>query len=286
MFFAIMMFGEQGKEIIYPDPGFPIYASAINYSGAKAVPMALHENNGFAFSADDLLAQINENTSLIILNSPANPTGGVPPKIEMDKLAAGLEKHPDVAILSDEIYSHMLYDGEKHTSMLSYPALRDRLIILEGASKTYAMTGWRLGYAVWPESLIEKATRLAINSHSCVNAATQYAGIAALTGPHDAVQSMMQEFDKRRKNIVTMLNQLPNISCIMPKGAFYAFPNISETGMTSAQIQDVLLMDAHVATIAGTSFGQHGEGFLRFSYANSLENIEKAMERIDTLFRK
>lgn len=280
MFFAMLIFGEPGAEIIYPDPGFPIYRSAIEFSGATAIPLPLREENGFAFSADELLSLITTKTRLIIVNSPANPTGGVTPDAEMDKLAAGLEDHPGVAILSDEIYSNMLYGGRVHRSILSYPALANRAIMLDGWSKTYAMTGWRLGYAVWPEGLVEKATRLAINDHSCVNAATQFAGIAALEGPQDAVDEMVRAFDDRRVATVTALNTLPGVTCVDPGGAFYVFPNITGTGKNAKTLQDGLLSDAHVATIAGTSFGHHGEGYLRLSYANSKENILRAIERI------
>jgi aspartate aminotransferase len=283
MFFAILMFGQAGKEIIYPDPGFPIYRSMIQYTGATAVPMALKEQNGFAFSADDVLAQITPNTSLIIINTPGNPTGGAVPEIEIRKLVAGLLKHPHVALLSDEIYSQMLYDGQKHTSLLSFPEIRDRLIILDGWSKTYAMTGWRLGYSIWPAHLVEKVVRLNVNCHSCVNAPTQFAGIAALTGPQDAVHDMVKAFDERRRIIVGLLNQLPGVTCVNPGGAFYAFPNISGTGMSAKELQNKMLETAGVATVAGTSFGIHGEGYIRFSYANSTENIQKAIGRIGTL---
>ncbi|MEX2009837.1 MAG: aminotransferase class I/II-fold pyridoxal phosphate-dependent enzyme, partial [Dongiaceae bacterium] len=225
MFFAVLMFGEPGAEIIYPNPGFPIYESVIRFSGAEAVPLPLREADDFGFSAEAVLARITPRTRLLILNSPANPTGGVSTKVEMDKLAAGLAAHPQVAILSDEIYSELLYDGRPHLSMLRYPALRDRTIMLDGWSKTYAMTGWRLGYAVWPATLIEHATRLAINCHSCVNAAAQYAGIAALEGPQDAVGRMAKAFDERRRVVVAELNRLPGVSCLEPGGAFYAFPN-------------------------------------------------------------
>ncbi|MGE5766346.1 MAG: aminotransferase class I/II-fold pyridoxal phosphate-dependent enzyme, partial [Bacteroidota bacterium] len=213
-------------------------------------------------------------------NSPANPTGGVTPKAEIDKLVAGLEKFPDVCVMSDEIYDHMVYDGEKHVCLLSYPSIRDRLILLNGWSKTYAMTGWRLGYAVWPKSLVETATRLAINCHSCVNAAAQFAGIAALRGPQDAVAEMMAAFDMRRRVIHRALNALPGVSCVDPAGAFYAFPNIAGTGIPAKALEVDLLEKAGVATIAGTSFGRYGEGYLRLSYANSKENIEAAMARI------
>ena len=280
MFFAILMFGEPGAEILYPNPGFPIYESVINFTGAKAVPIPLYEETGFSFSADEVLSKITPKTRLLILNSPANPTGGVVPKAEYDKLAAGLEAHPHVTVMSDEIYSRMLYDGREHVSMLHYEHLRDRLIILDGWSKTYAMTGWRLGYSIWPAGLIEKATRLCINCHSCVNAATQYAGIEALTGPQDAVDTMMKAFAERRTVIVDELNSLPGFRCVMPGGAFYAFPNISGTGKAARELQDSFLEQAGVATVAGTSFGRFGEGYIRFSYANSVENIREAVRRI------
>jgi len=280
MFFAVLMFGQPGTEIIYPNPGFPIYESVIRFSGAKPVPMALHEENGFSFSADEVLALITPQTRLIIINSPANPTGGVVPREEMDKLAAGLEKHPNVAILSDEIYGRMLYDGREHVSMLEYEHLRDRVIMLDGWSKTYAMTGWRLGYAVWPSQLADHATRLAINCHSCVNAPTQWAGVAALQGPQTDVDAMMKAFDERRRVIVSELNQVEGFRCIEPGGAFYAFPNIEGTGMSAKALQDQLLEEAGVAIIAGTSFGAHGEGYVRFSYANSTENIREAIRRV------
>jgi aspartate/methionine/tyrosine aminotransferase len=278
MFFAILMFGEPGAEILYPNPGFPIYESVINFSGAKAVPIPLLEEKDFSFDADAVLASITPSTRLMILNSPANPTGGAVPKSEIDKLVRGLERFPDVAILSDEIYSRITYDGHEHVSLLNYPEIAERLILLDGWSKTYAMTGWRLGYGVWPESIVDGATRLAINCHSCVNAATQYAGIAALEGPQDAVDTMVRAFDERRKVIVEGLNALPGISCRTPAGAFYAFPNISGTGVTAQEMQDRLLDRAGVATIAGTSFGAYGEGYVRFSYANSVENIREALK--------
>lgn len=283
MFFAVLMFGEPGAEIMYPNPGFPIYESVIKYSGATPVPIALDEKNGFAFDADAVLAAITPATRLIIINSPANPTGGVTPKSEIDKLVAGLLAHPEVAILSDEIYSEMLYDGRQHVSLLQYPEIRDRVIMLDGWSKTYAMTGWRAGYAVWPESLVDGAIRLCINDHSCVNAATQYAAVAALNGPKDAVRNMVSEFDKRRQFITRALNDLPGFRCADAAGAFYAFPNIRETGMTAREAQDKFLDEAGVATIAGTSFGDWGEGSVRFSYANSIENIEQAIARIKAI---
>jgi aspartate/methionine/tyrosine aminotransferase len=285
MYFAITMFGEPGVEIMYPDPGFPIYRSVIEFSGATPVPIPLYEESGFSFSADEVLAKITDRTRLIIVNSPANPTGGVVPKEELDRLVDGLAEHPDVAIMSDEIYARMVYDGVPHASLTAYPEIADRLILLDGWSKTYAMTGWRLGWAVWPENLAPIATRLAINIHSCVNAATQYAGIEALRGPQGAVDEMVEAFDHRRGVIVERLNQLPGFRCQRPGGAFYAFPNIEGTGQKAAELQERLLTETGVAVISGTSFGIQGEGYLRFSYANSIENIERAIERVDGLLR-
>jgi aspartate/methionine/tyrosine aminotransferase len=280
MFMAILMFGEPGAEILYPDPGFPIYRSMIEYTGATPVPVPIREKNGFAFSAAETLSLITERTRLLIVNSPANPTGGVSPKAEIDALVAGLANHPDVAVLSDEIYGTMTYDGEVHHSLLKYPEIRDRLIYLDGASKTYAMTGWRLGWSVWPKPLYDNARKLAVNAHSCVNASTQWAGVAALDGPQDCVSEMVAEFDRRRKIVVDGLNALPGISCIVPKGAFYAFPNVSRTGWKAKALASALLDEAGVATIGGPDFGVHGEGFLRLSYANSAENILRALDRM------
>ena len=283
MFFAIMMFGEPGAEILYPNPGFPIYASVINFSGAKAVPIPLLEDKDFSFDAQEVLSLITPNTRLLILNSPANPTGGAIPKSEIDTLVAGLIAHPQVAILSDEIYSRMTYDSQKHVSLLNYPEIRDRLIILDGWSKTYAMTGWRMGYGIWPDSLVEGATRLAVNCHSCVNSAAQFAGIAAMQGSQEAVAEMMHQFAERRTRMVNGLNAMPGVSCKNPKGAFYAFPNITGTGMDAHTLQNRLLEEAGVATVAGTSFGAYGEGYVRFSYANSKENIDIALAGMNEL---
>jgi aspartate/methionine/tyrosine aminotransferase len=280
MFMSILMFGEPGVEIMYPDPGFPIYRSMIEYTGATPVPIPIQEGYGFAFSAEETLDLITPRTRLIILNSPANPTGGVTPKAEIDQLVAGLEKWPDVALLSDEIYDRIIYDGETHVCMLSYPSIRDRLILLNGWSKTFAMTGWRLGYAVWPGKLYDQARKLAVNLYSCVNAPTQFAGIAALTGPQEPVLNMVAEFDRRRKVVVEGLNKLPGVSCIVPKGAFYAFPNISKTGWKAKPLANALLNESGVALIGGPDFGVLGEGYLRISYANSTENILKALDRM------
>ncbi len=283
MFFACLMFGEAGAEIMYPNPGFPIYESAIRFSGATPVPIELHEDTGFSFNAEEVLAKITPATRLIIVNSPANPTGGVVQKSDLDTLVEGLAAHPHVAVMSDEIYSRMVYDNQPHVSMLGYESIRDRLILLDGWSKTYAMTGWRLGYAVWPANLVEQATRLCVNDHSCVNAATQFAGIAALQGPQDSVDVMTSAFDERRRVIVDELNDMPGVTCVRPGGAFYAFPNITGTGMRSQELQERLLNEAGVAAISGTSFGALGEGYLRFSYANSTENIREAMRRMREL---
>jgi aspartate/methionine/tyrosine aminotransferase len=280
MFAAILMFGEPGADILYPDPGFPIYRSMIEYTGARPVPIPIREENGFAFSAAETLALITPQTRLMILNSPANPTGGVTPKAEVDALVAGLAEWPDVAILSDEIYGQMTYDGLPHVSLLSYPEIRDRVILLDGWSKTYAMTGWRLGWSLWPEPLYNNVRKLAVNAWSCVNAPAQFAGLAALTGPQDSVAAMVAEFDSRRKIVVEELNRLPGFSCIMPKGAFYAFPNISKTGFKAKKLATALLEEEGVAAIGGPDFGILGEGYLRVSYANSAENIRRAIARI------
>jgi len=280
MFMSILMFGEPGVDILYPDPGFPIYRSMIEFTGARPVPVPIREENNFAFSADETLGLITPQTRLLIVNSPANPTGGVTPKTEVDKLVAGLERFPDVAVMSDEIYDHMLYDGEMHVCLLRYPSIRDRLILLNGWSKTYAMTGWRLGYAVWPGKLYDYARKLSVNLHSCVNAPAQYAGLAALTGPQDEVGRMVDAFDQRRKVVVEGLNRVPGISCAIPKGAFYAFPNIRRTGWKAKPLASALLEDAGVALIGGPDFGVLGEGYVRVSYANSTENILRALDRI------
>jgi len=280
MFAAILMFGEPGAEIVYPDPGFPIYRSMIEFTGAEPVPLPMREANGFAFSGAEALSLIGPRTRLVILNSPANPTGGVTPKPEIDALVAGLDRFPELAVLSDEIYGQMTYDGLAHTSLLSYPSIRDRLIMLDGWSKTYAMTGWRMGYAVWPDVLVDRMRKLAVNSYSCVNAPAQWAGLEALTGPQDAVTAMVEEFDRRRRVVVAGLNRLPGVSAATPKGAFYAFPNVAGTGWRSKPLASALLEEAGVATIGGPDFGVHGEGYIRLSYANSLPNIERALARM------
>ena len=285
MFAAILMFGEAGADILYPDPGFPIYRSMIEFTGANPVPVPVREENGFAFSAEETLSLITPQTRLLILNSPANPTGGVTPREEIVKLVAGLERHPHVAIMSDEIYDVMTYDGLEATSLLTFPEIRDRLIVLNGWSKTWAMTGWRMGWSIWPNGpqgghLYDKVRKLAVNCWSCVNAPSQYAGIAAIDGPQDDVDKMMRAFDRRRKIVVEGLNSLNGISCATPKGAFYAFPNISSTGRKAKELARALLEEAGVALIGGPDFGILAEGYIRVSYANSEENILRALERI------
>lgn len=279
MFTAILMFGEAGAEILYPDPGFPIYRSMIEFTGSTPIPIPIREENGFAFSAEETLSLITDKTRLIILNSPANPCGGATPKAEVDRLVSGLADHPHVAVMSDEIYDQMLYDGAEHATLLAYPEIRDRLILLNGWSKTYAMTGWRLGYSVWPKLLYENARKLAVNAWSCVNAPAQYAAIEALTGPQDAVGHMVQEFDERRKLVVDLLRDIPGVTCATPKGAFYAFPNITGTGFKAKALASELLEGPGIATIGGPDFGILGEGYIRLSYANSKDNIREALRR-------
>ena len=257
MWYAILLFSEPGAEIMYPNPGFPIYESVINFSGAKAVPIPLRESNQFAFDADEVLDKVTPSTRLLILNSPANPTGGVVPRNQFDRLVRGLEAHPEVVVLSDEIYSRLLYEGAEFVSLLEYESLRDRLIILDGWSKTYAMTGWRIGYGVWPTPLVDLVTRLNINSVSCTNAATQFAAIAALMGPQNSVSEMAKAFDERRKLIVQETNTIPGFTSILPQGAFYTMPNISGTGLTAKQMEAFMLEELGIAAVAGTSFGSY-----------------------------
>ncbi len=280
LFFAILMFGEPGAEILYPNPGFPIYESMIRCAGATPVPISLAEERGFEFDPEEVLAKVNARTRLIIVNTPANPTGGCIGRAALARLAAGLERFPGVAILADEIYGRLTYAPAEHHSLLAFESIRERVILLDGWSKTFAMTGWRLGYGVWPKSLIEHAERLQINSNSCASAPVQRAGIAALRGPQEPVERMRLAFDQRRTAIVAGLRTLPGFTCVMPQGAFYAFPNITGTGFSAKELQNKLLLDAGVATVAGTAFGARGEGYLRFSYANSLEKIAEALERI------
>jgi len=280
MYMAIAMFGEPGVEILYPDPGFPIYRSMIEFTGATPVPIPIREENGFAFSPDEVEALMTDRTRLVIVNSPANPTGGVTPPEDVRRLAAILAARPDVAVMSDEIYARMTYDGLPHVSLAGFPELRDQLILLDGFSKTYAMTGWRLGWSLWPPALFDKARKLAVNAWSCVNAPAQHAGIAALTGPQDAVADMVAAFDDRRRAVVEALNALPGVTCATPKGAFYAFPNIAGTGWTAKPLADALLQDRAVALIGGPDFGILGEGYVRVSYAAATDRILEAMDRM------
>lgn len=285
MFAAITLFGEPGAEILYPDPGFPIYRSMIDYTGAIAVPIPIREENGFAFSAEETLSKITPKTRLLIINSPANPTGGVTPRAEIEKLVAGLADFPEVAILSDEIYDVMTYDGEQHTSLLTFPDIRNRLIVLNGWSKTWAMTGWRMGWSIWPTgpeggNLYDKVRKLAVNCWSCVNTPSQFAGIAAIDGPQDRVDEMLTAFDNRRKLVVERLNAIPGIRCATPKGAFYAFPNIADLGIGAKELASRLLEEKGVALVGGPDFGEFGEGYIRLSCAASEERIEEAIRRI------
>jgi aspartate/methionine/tyrosine aminotransferase len=275
LFFGVLATCDPGDEVIYPNPGFPIYESVIRWAGATPVPLPIVEERGFAFSADDLAARLTPKTKLVILNSPANPTGGIVDGNLNSEIARHLAGH-DCWILSDEVYSEMLYDSE-HDTIAAHEGLLDRTILVDGFSKTFAMTGWRLGYAALPEILVEPVTRLIINSVSCTAPAIQLAGVAALQGPRTEVDAMLAEFRRRRDLIVPGLNALPGVSCVTPRGAFYAFPNITATGLQSRELAERLLLDAGVAVLSGTAFGEHGEGYLRLSYANSLERLEEAL---------
>ncbi|HYX85631.1 MAG TPA: pyridoxal phosphate-dependent aminotransferase [Gaiellales bacterium] len=277
LFFGVLAVAGDGDEVIYPNPGYPIYESAINWSGATAVPLQITEQTGFAFTAADLAERLSPRTRMVILNSPANPTGGALDHRLNAEIAHVLADH-DCWILSDEVYSELLYYGV-HDSVAAH-GLLDRTILLDGFSKTYAMTGWRLGYAAVPEPLVEPLTRFLINSVACTAPAVQLAGVAALTGPHDAVDAMLAEFSRRRQVLVAGLNELPGVTCVMPRGAFYAFPNVTATGIDERTLAARLLDEAGVAVLAGTDFGAHGRGHLRLSYANSLENIEHALQEM------
>ncbi len=280
MYYAITLFGEPGAEIIYPDPGFPIYESMINYTGAKAVPINMLESNDFSINPEKILSLINNNTRLLILNNPNNPTGAFTDKNKIDQLAEGLKKFPHVAILSDEIYSRQIFDEKKMPTFFNYPELYDRLIVLDGWSKAYSMTGWRLGWSVWPESLIEHVIKFCVNNHSCVNAAIQYGAIAALDGSDETINLMMEKFTKRRKLIYEGLNDIKGIECVMPGGGFYAFPKVIGTGMNGKEFAKKCLHDAGVAIVPGTAFGKKATDYVRFSFAASQDNISKALENI------
>ena len=286
MFFAILALVEEGDEVLMPNPAFPIYESMVDFVGGTPVFVPLRQENGFRFDLDEFRAGLGERTRLVILNSPANPTGGVFTAEDITGIAEILRERPDVMVLSDEIYARLLYTGS-FASIASEPGFGpdERTIILDGFSKTYAMTGWRLGYGVMPEALAEQVTRLQVNSNSCTAAATQHAGLAALSGPQDAVDRMLEEFRARRDLIVAGLNDLPGVECISPQGAFYAFPNVSGTGRQADELADLLLEEAGVACLSGTAFGRHGEGHLRFSYANSRENISSALDRMQEVLQ-
>jgi len=279
IFFTLMALVQEGDEVIYPNPGFPIYESMIELLGAKAVPIQLREDREFRLDTKELKSLINERTKLIILNSPQNPTGGVMTKQDIEEIAAILAD-TDVMVLSDEIYSRLIFEGE-HYSLFSYDDLRDRIILLDGFSKTYAMTGWRMGYGVMRVDLAQQIARLMTNSNSCTASFTQKAGIEAICGPQASVKVMNDEFRKRRDYFAERINRIKGFSCLVPKGAFYMFPNITATGWKSKPLADALLDEAGVAALSGTSFGAFGEGYLRFSIANSLENIRKALDRVE-----
>ena len=280
MYYAITLFGEPGAEIIYPDPGFPIYESMINYTGAKAVPINILENKDFSMNPQKILSLINDKTRLIILNNPNNPTGGFTGKNKINQLAKGLKKFPHVAILSDEIYSRQIFDQKKIPTFFDYPDLYNRLIVLDGWSKAYSMTGWRLGWGVWPEHLVEHVIKFCVNNHSCVNAAVQFGGIAALDGPDNSIMMMMDKFTKRRKLIFEGLNSINGIECSLPGGAFYAFPKVIGTGMNGQEFAKKCLHEAGVAIVPGTAFGKKAADYVRFSFAASQEDISKALEKI------
>jgi aspartate aminotransferase len=284
IFYAMLALADAGDEVIFPDPGFPIYESMINYVGAKAVPIALHEEKDFGLDLDELESLINDRTKLLILNSPHNPTGAVMDPNQIRRVAEIIGDR-NIMVLSDEIYSRLIFEGQ-HFSILSVPGFKDRTILLDGFSKTYAMTGWRMGYGVMRPDLAAHFTRLMTNSNSCTASFTQVAGVEALTGDQSSVDHMRDEFKARRDVFIAGLNQVKGFSCRMPKGAFYAFPNITKTGWDSRKLADALLQEAGVACLAGPSFGNMGEGFLRFSIANSLENLNEALTRIKSWTNK
>jgi aspartate/methionine/tyrosine aminotransferase len=279
MFFSILALVDEGDEVVYPNPGFPIYESMVEFVGGRAIPAHFDEARDFAMDIERLCASIGPKTRLVILNSPHNPTGGALARGDLERIAEAVLRFPNIMVLADEIYSRMLYEGE-HVSIASLPGMRERTIILDGFSKIYAMTGWRLGYGLFPRELVAPITRLMVNSNSCTAAFTQWAGIEALTGPQAASEAMVTEFHQRRDRIVAGLNEIPGLSCRKPHGAFYVFPNISGTAMHSREMADLLLNEAGVAALAGTAFGAYGEGYIRLSYANSLEQIDLALERM------
>jgi len=283
IFFAVLIFGEKDTEIIYPDPGFPIYRSMIKYSGAKPVPLILKEKNNFEIDIDELSKLITNKTRLIIINNPNNPTGSFMNESKISNLVEMLEKYPKVAIMSDEIYSKIIFDNNAMPSLLKYESIRDRLIILDGWSKTFCMTGWRLGWSVWPTKFIDFANKLCVNDHSCPSSISQYAGLEALQGPQDEVNKIVKEFEKRRNFVFERLNNLKNMNCFRPGGSFYAFPNVSKSNLSGEKFSEVALNNYGVALVPGTSFGDSAKMYIRLSYANSLENIEKAINRLSKI---
>ena len=284
IFFTILALVDEEDEVIYPNPGFPIYESMINFMGAKPVPIRLREEMDFRLDVNELGRLINDRTKLIILNSPQNPTGGVLTRKDIEAIAAAIGDR-DIMVLSDEIYSRLIYEGEDF-SLMSVDGFKDRTILLDGFSKTYAMTGWRLGYGVMRADLATHIARLMTNSNSCTASFTQVAGVEGLRGPQDSVEVMREEFRRRRDRFVERINQIKGFSCRLPKGAFYTFPNITGTGWPSKKLADALLENAGVACLSGTAFGAFGEGYLRFSVANSIENIDKALDRIEQWAKK
>ena len=285
IFFSILACVEPGDEVLYPNPGFPIYESMVNFVGAKPVPMPLKEENDFAIDDDDTANKITNKTKMIILNSPENPTGGVFTKDNLEVIADRIKGRDDVLVLTDEVYSQIIYEG-KHQSIASLADMKDKTILLDGFSKTYAMTGWRLGYAAMRKDLAQKITQLMINSNSCTCAFTQMAGAEALRGPQDEARKFVEEFKRRREVIVNGLNKIKGITCKKPRGAFYVFPNVKSFGVESKKLADHILQDAGVAVLSGTAFGSYGEGYLRLSFANSVENLKTAMERISEFVKK
>src|SRR5579862_5219157 len=285
IFFTILSLIDEGDEVIYPNPGFPIYESMIEYVGGRAVPIQLREERDFSLDVKELASLITDRTKLIIINSPQNPTGGVLERRDIEQIASAIGDR-NIMVLSDEIYSRLLFGGAEHFSIMTVPGMRERTILLDGFSKTYAMTGWRMGYGVMRPDLAAHMTRLMTNSNSCTASFTQVAGVEALKGDQGSVDHMRDEFQRRRDMFVAGLNKIKGFSCRMPKGAFYAFPNITRTGWKSKPLADALLEQAGVAALSGTSFGEYGEGYLRFSVANSVENLQKALDRIDEWTKK
>ncbi|MDA2927757.1 pyridoxal phosphate-dependent aminotransferase [Acidobacteria bacterium AH-259-G07] len=278
IFFSLLALVEQGDEVIYPNPGFPIYESMIEYAGARAVPIALREELDFRLDVDELFHALTPRTRMVILNSPSNPTGSVLSENDLARLAEVLAER-DLVVLSDEIYSHILYQGH-HQSIASFPGMKERTIILDGFSKTYAMTGWRLGYGVMRGELAQQITKLMVNSNSCTAAFTQVAGVSALKGDQAPVSEMVERFRRRRDGVLELLNQIEGVSCRTPRGAFYVFPNVRSLGLKSSELAGLLLHEAGVALLSGTSFGEYGEGYLRISYATSMEKLQEGIQRI------